>query len=195
MDIPSREKPPHPQNDLSHHPHPHHHLANPISSSSPSISRSASIQKSDHQSTSTAVSPSITSSSARLSRAPSISSGPSSISKKSSSATGNNPRNRSSNHHNNKANRPKDRHLAALNSIRNFLKGRSSYDVLPVSFRVIVLDTKLVVKPALDVMWQAGECQGNEQRYRWRYRINDNSVNLEEEGERSGFRRSLWKKP
>lgn len=37
------------------------------------------------------------------------------------------------------------------------MKGRSSYDVLPVSFRVIVLDTKLVVKPALDVMWQAGE--------------------------------------
>lgn len=52
--------------------------------------------------------------------------------------------------------RPKDRHALALRSIRDFLRGRSSYDVLPVSFRLIVLDTKLVVKPALDVMWQAG---------------------------------------
>lgn len=52
--------------------------------------------------------------------------------------------------------RPRDRHVLALRSIRDFLRGRSSYDVLPVSFRLIVLDTKLVVKPALDVMWQAG---------------------------------------
>ncbi|SPO21521.1 related to SNF4 - nuclear regulatory protein [Ustilago trichophora] len=55
-----------------------------------------------------------------------------------------------------KSGRPKDKHLLALRSIRDFLRGRSSYDVLPVSFRLIVLDTKLVVKPALDVMWQAG---------------------------------------
>ncbi|SPO22330.1 related to SNF4 - nuclear regulatory protein [Ustilago trichophora] len=55
-----------------------------------------------------------------------------------------------------KSARPKDKHLLALRSIRDFLRGRSSYDVLPVSFRLIVLDTKLVVKPALDVMWQAG---------------------------------------
>ncbi|GAK64941.1 CBS-domain-containing protein [Moesziomyces antarcticus] len=52
--------------------------------------------------------------------------------------------------------RPKDKHILALRSIRDFLRGRSSYDVLPVSFRLIVLDTKLVVKPALEVMWQAG---------------------------------------
>ncbi|KAK0527903.1 AMP-activated serine/threonine-protein kinase regulatory subunit [Tilletia horrida] len=52
--------------------------------------------------------------------------------------------------------RPKDRHLASLEAIRDFLRERSSYDVLPVSFRVVVLDTKLVVKPALDVLWQAG---------------------------------------
>ncbi|GAC96892.1 snf1p protein kinase activator; Snf4p [Pseudozyma hubeiensis SY62] len=52
--------------------------------------------------------------------------------------------------------RPKDKHALALRSIRDFLRGRSSYDVLPVSFRLIVLDTKLVVKPALEVMWQAG---------------------------------------
>lgn len=55
-----------------------------------------------------------------------------------------------------KSGRPKDKHLLALRSIRDFLRGRSSYDVLPVSFRLIVLDTKLVVKPALEVMWQAG---------------------------------------
>ncbi|EST06076.1 CBS domain protein [Kalmanozyma brasiliensis GHG001] len=52
--------------------------------------------------------------------------------------------------------RPKDKHILALRSIRDFLRGRSSYDVLPVSFRMIILDTKLVVKPALEVMWQAG---------------------------------------
>lgn len=51
----------------------------------------------------------------------------------------------------------RDRHAAALEAIRDFLRGRSSYDVLPVSFRLVVLDTRLVVKPALDVMWQAGE--------------------------------------
>lgn len=55
------------------------------------------------------------------------------------------------------AKKRRDRHAAALESIRDFLKGRSSYDGLPVSFRLVVLDTKLVVKPALDVMWQAGE--------------------------------------
>ena len=53
----------------------------------------------------------------------------------------------------------RDRHAAALEAIRDFLRGRSSYDVLPVSFRLVVLDTRLVVKPALDVMWQAGESQ------------------------------------
>ena len=47
-------------------------------------------------------------------------------------------------------------HEAGLASIRTFLKGRSSYDVFPVSFRLIVLDTKLMVKKALGVMWQNG---------------------------------------
>ena len=40
-------------------------------------------------------------------------------------------------------------HDAALHAIRLFLKDRSSYDVFPVSSRVIVLDTKLEVKKAL----------------------------------------------
>lgn len=47
-------------------------------------------------------------------------------------------------------------HEQGLVSIRTFLKGRSSYDVFPVSFRLIVLDTKLMVKKALGVMLQNG---------------------------------------
>ncbi|CAE6425034.1 unnamed protein product [Rhizoctonia solani] len=43
-------------------------------------------------------------------------------------------------------------HEAALNAIRAFLNGRSSYDVFPVSFRLIVLDTKLEVKKALGAL-------------------------------------------
>lgn len=40
-------------------------------------------------------------------------------------------------------------HDNALNMLRNYLKGRTCYDVFPVSFRLIVLDTKLEVKKAL----------------------------------------------
>ncbi|WVR06952.1 hypothetical protein IAU60_003988 [Kwoniella sp. DSM 27419] len=43
-------------------------------------------------------------------------------------------------------------HPEALEALRGFLKERSSYDVFPVSFRLIVLDTQLKVKKALDVM-------------------------------------------
>ncbi|CAE7146314.1 unnamed protein product [Rhizoctonia solani] len=43
-------------------------------------------------------------------------------------------------------------HEAALAAIRQFLNGRSSYDVFPVSFRLIVLDTKLEVKKALGAL-------------------------------------------
>ncbi|KAF8605121.1 CBS-domain-containing protein [Ceratobasidium sp. AG-I] len=43
-------------------------------------------------------------------------------------------------------------HEAALSAIRVFLNGRSSYDVFPVSFRLIVLDTKLEVKKALGAL-------------------------------------------
>ncbi|CAD6588162.1 MAG: AMP-activated serine/threonine-protein kinase regulatory subunit [Tremellales sp. Tagirdzhanova-0007] len=43
-------------------------------------------------------------------------------------------------------------HAEALEALRSFLKDRSSYDVFPVSFRLIVLDTQLKVKKALDVM-------------------------------------------
>ena len=40
-------------------------------------------------------------------------------------------------------------HDNALNMLRNYLRGRTCYDVFPVSFRLIVLDTKLEVKKAL----------------------------------------------
>lgn len=43
-------------------------------------------------------------------------------------------------------------HSEALEALRSFLKDRSSYDVFPVSFRLIVLDSQLKVKKALDVM-------------------------------------------
>ena len=47
-------------------------------------------------------------------------------------------------------------HDAALQSIRMFLRGRSSYDVFPLSSRVIVLDTKLEVKKALACLLHNG---------------------------------------
>lgn len=52
-------------------------------------------------------------------------------------------------------------HQEALEALRSFLKERSSYDVFPVSFRLIVLDSQLKVKKALDVMLLYGmwECQ------------------------------------
>jgi len=42
-------------------------------------------------------------------------------------------------------------------SIRAFLKVRTSYDVLPLSFRLIVFDTNLLVKKSLNILIQNGE--------------------------------------
>lgn len=42
----------------------------------------------------------------------------------------------------------------AVESIRTFLKSKTSYDVLPVSYRLIVLDTSLLVKKSLNVLLQ-----------------------------------------
>lgn len=50
----------------------------------------------------------------------------------------------------------KNHHLHALDAIRHFLRTHSSYDVLPVSFRLVVFDTQLSIKSALDVMSQSG---------------------------------------
>jgi len=47
-------------------------------------------------------------------------------------------------------------HDDALKKIRTFLKGRSTYDVFPLSFRLLVLDTKLEVKKALASLVQNG---------------------------------------
>lgn len=44
----------------------------------------------------------------------------------------------------------------ALHSIRGFLRSKTSFDVLPVSYRVIVLDTALSVKRALNILLQNG---------------------------------------
>ncbi|KAF5390279.1 hypothetical protein D9757_002876 [Collybiopsis confluens] len=45
-----------------------------------------------------------------------------------------------------------DGHYASLHAIRSFLKGRICYDAFPISFRLIILDTKLSVKRALQCL-------------------------------------------
>ncbi|KAG5513806.1 hypothetical protein PMAC_000844 [Pneumocystis sp. 'macacae'] len=44
--------------------------------------------------------------------------------------------------------------LEALESIRRFIRSKTCYDVLPVSFRMIVLDTELLVKKSLTILAQ-----------------------------------------
>ncbi|KAF1986450.1 CBS-domain-containing protein [Aulographum hederae CBS 113979] len=44
--------------------------------------------------------------------------------------------------------------LEGLRAIRAFLKVRTSYDVLPLSFRLIILDTALLVKKSLNILNQ-----------------------------------------
>lgn len=39
-------------------------------------------------------------------------------------------------------------------AIRDFLKVRTSYDVLPLSFRLIILDTDLLIKKSLNILIQ-----------------------------------------
>lgn len=50
-------------------------------------------------------------------------------------------------------------------AIRAFLKVRTSYDVLPVSFRLIIFDTALLVKKSLNILIQNG---GSYPPYVWR---------------------------
>ncbi|KAF8310550.1 CBS-domain-containing protein, partial [Clavulina sp. PMI_390] len=45
-----------------------------------------------------------------------------------------------------------EQHDRALKAVRNFLHARTSYDVFPVSFRIIILDNKLEIKKALHVL-------------------------------------------
>ena len=51
--------------------------------------------------------------------------------------------------------------------IRKFLKARTSYDVMPLSFRLIVFDTTLLVKRSLSVLTQNGEHCGRFQLSIW----------------------------
>ncbi|KEZ40460.1 hypothetical protein SAPIO_CDS8341 [Scedosporium apiospermum] len=44
--------------------------------------------------------------------------------------------------------------MQGLRAIREFLKVRTSYDVLPLSFRLIVLDTSLLIKKSLNILIQ-----------------------------------------
>lgn len=46
--------------------------------------------------------------------------------------------------------------LQGLKGLRNFLRVRTSYDVLPLSFRLIVLDNDLLIRKSLDILIQNG---------------------------------------
>ena len=46
---------------------------------------------------------------------------------------------------------------SAQQRIRDFLRVRTSYDVLPLSFRLIIFDTALLVKKSLTILIQNGE--------------------------------------
>ncbi|KFY95582.1 hypothetical protein V498_03282 [Pseudogymnoascus sp. VKM F-4517 (FW-2822)] len=46
--------------------------------------------------------------------------------------------------------------MQGLKAIRDFLKVRTSYDVLPLSFRLIILNTDLLVKKSLNILLQNG---------------------------------------
>ncbi|KAI0348099.1 hypothetical protein BDW22DRAFT_1479964 [Trametopsis cervina] len=50
----------------------------------------------------------------------------------------------------------KETHEAALHAIRMYLKGHTTYDSFPVSFRMIVLDAKLEVRKALQCLLSNG---------------------------------------
>ncbi|KAK0728280.1 hypothetical protein B0T26DRAFT_767627 [Lasiosphaeria miniovina] len=46
--------------------------------------------------------------------------------------------------------------MQGLRGIREFLKVRTSYDVLPLSFRLVVLDNDLLIKKSLNILLQNG---------------------------------------
>lgn len=41
--------------------------------------------------------------------------------------------------------------------MRDFLRVRTSYDVLPLSFRLVILNTDLLVKKSLNILLQNSE--------------------------------------
>ena len=50
-------------------------------------------------------------------------------------------------------------------SIREFLKVRTSYDVLPLSFRLVILNTDLLVKKSLNILLQNGRLPPQTQKH------------------------------
>lgn len=74
----------------------------------------------------------------------------------------------------------KQHHLHSLHAIRHFLRTHSSYDVLPVSFRLVMFDTQLSIKSALDVMFQSGVVSAP----LWRSTLNQDT---EDPSRRPGF--------
>jgi hypothetical protein len=54
--------------------------------------------------------------------------------------------------------------IDGLRTIRAFLKARTSYDVLPISYRLIVLDTALLVKKSLNILNQNGRLTPRQSR-------------------------------
>ncbi|KAK1028094.1 AMP-activated serine/threonine-protein kinase regulatory subunit, partial [Friedmanniomyces endolithicus] len=58
---------------------------------------------------------------------------------------------------------PLDREqIEGLRAIRAFLKVRTSYDVLPLSYRLIVFDTSLLVKKSLSILTQQGAVRSDD---------------------------------
>ena len=47
--------------------------------------------------------------------------------------------------------------LCLQKAVRDFLRVRTSYDVLPLSYRLVVLDTDLLIKKSLNILIQNGE--------------------------------------
>ncbi|KLO13931.1 CBS-domain-containing protein [Schizopora paradoxa] len=64
-------------------------------------------------------------------------------------------------------------HDAALKSIRASLRKQTSYDVFPVSFRLIVLDTKLEVKKALQCVVSAPLWNSDQSRFAGMFTVSD----------------------
>jgi len=56
---------------------------------------------------------------------------------------------------------PDDRLSSDQRAIRHLLKIRTNYDVFPLSFRLIVLDTTLSFKKSLKIFIQNGQCFRN----------------------------------
>ncbi|KAK4179183.1 hypothetical protein QBC36DRAFT_323157 [Triangularia setosa] len=57
----------------------------------------------------------------------------------------------------NRASGPLDKEqMQGLRGVREFLKVRTSYDVLPLSFRLVVLDNNLLIKKSLNILIQNG---------------------------------------